>query len=393
MRIRSFSILGAALGIFLLSSCGGSEPGQMGPGGPLPVTVAKPLQDKVTEWEEFVGRFAAVEDIELRSRVSGEVQSIGFADGQMVEKDQPLFQIDPKPYELALNSAKADLEQARARLVFATNDLKRAQDLFKRKNISEQAVDERVEAKRAAEASVAAGKAAVETAKLNLSYTQILSPIAGRIDRHIPSVGNLITGGANGTLLTTVVSLDPIHFYFDANEAAYLRYSAQARDGERPSSRVAPNPVELELSTETGFPHSGRMDFVGNVIDQDTGTVRGRAIFENPQQIFIPGMFGRMRLRGRANVDALLLPDAAIGVDQTSRYVMVVGEDNMVQPARIEIGQMYKGLRIIRSGLSADDRVIINGLMRARPGSKVIPKMAEVNYPDMPAGPDVSRAR
>ncbi|MEO0410265.1 MAG: efflux RND transporter periplasmic adaptor subunit [Pseudomonadota bacterium] len=351
------------------------------------MSVASALQDKVTEWDEFVGRFAAVNQIEIRSRVSGEVQSLGFTDGQMVEKDQVLFVIDPKPYELALNAAKADLEQARARLVFATSDLKRAQNLFKRNNISEQAVDERVEAKRAAEASVAAGIAAVETAELNLSYTQIRSPISGRIDRHLPSVGNLITAGANGTLLTTVVSLDPIHFYFDANEAAYLNYAEQARDGERPSSRVAPNPVELELITETGFPHSGKMDFVGNVIDQQTGTVRGRAIFENSKQVFIPGMFGRLRLRGRSDVSALLLPDAAIGTDQTSRYVMVVNAENIAQPKRIEIGQMYKGLRIVRSGLEPGDKVIVNGLLRARPGSKVTPKPVEVSYPQMPAGP------
>ena len=273
--------------------------------------------------------------------------------------------------------------QAVAQLRFAHNDLKRAEDLVRKNTLSEQIYDQRLEAMNQAEAALDAAKAEVRAARLDLEFSHITAPVDGRIGRALVTRGNLVTGGKdNSTLLTTLVSIDPIQFYFDADEAAYLNYWRLALSGERPSSRTVQTPVRLRVIGEKGFPHKGRMDFVDNQVDRNTGTVRGRAIFDNPDQLFIPGMFGRLSLRGRAEYRALLLPDAVIGTDQTQKFVYVLNKDNTVAMRHITSGPMVDGLRVIRGGITANDIVVINGLMRIRPGVRVAPSEGQVTAPD-----------
>jgi RND family efflux transporter MFP subunit len=362
--------------LFLLAGCG-NNPQQQAAGPPPPaVTVAKPVKRIVVDQDEYVGRFVAVDSVEIRARVSGYLDRIHFTDGQMVKQGELLFTVDKRPFQTALDQAKANLSQARANLAFAESDLARGAQLVKERTITEQTFDQRTQAKRVAEAAVAAQEAAVRQASLDLEFTELRAPVDGRIgDRRI-SPGNLVTGGASGStsLLATIMSIDPIRFEFTFDEASYLRYERLSKGGRDMTSREGSVVVELRLIDEADFRNQGRMDFVDNVIDRSSGTIRGRAVFSNPDGVFTPGMFGRVRVPGSPSYAALLVPDAAIGTEQTRKYVLTVDADNTVRMKYVTLGQIFDNLRAIKSGVEEDDRVIVNGLMRARPNQKATPQ-------------------
>jgi len=359
-----------------LGGCG-RKPAAAAPPPPT-VTVAHPLQKNITEWDEYTGRFQAVETVEIRARVSGFIDSIHFTEGQLVKQGDLLFVIDQRPFKLAVDQAKADLERAQAKLEIATLDVQRATPLIENQTLTGREFDTRKSTQRDAAGQVASAQAALETAQLNLEWSEVRAPISGRVSDHRVDAGNLITGGPNGaTLLTLIVSIDPIHFVFDGSEADFIHYLRLARAGARPSSRDAQNPVSVRLADETTFAHQGRMDFVDNVVNPKTGTIRGRAVFDNKDGFLTPGFFGRMRLFGGTH-DAVLVPDSAIASDQSRKIVFTVADDGTVGVKLVELGPIVDGLRVIRSGLAASDRIVIDGLPRARPGQKVTPQDGEI---------------
>ena len=336
------------------------------------VTVASPTRKTVVDQDEYVGRFVAVDSVDIRARVTGYLDRVHFTDGQMVKQGDLLFTIDPRPFQTALDQAKATLAQARANLAFAEADLARGAQLVRDKTITDQVFGQRTQAKRVAEAAVAAQEAAVRQAGLDLGFTELRAPVDGRIGDRRVSPGNLVSG--NNILLATIVSLDPIRFEFTFDEASYIRYERLARGGKDMTSRDGSALVSLNLIDEPDFVHQGRMDFVDNVIDRASGTIRGRAVFANPNQMFTPGMFGRIRVPGSPPYAALLVPDDAIGTEQARKYVLVVDGQNIVRQKYVTLGELSGGLRIIKSGIAADDKVIVNGLMRAHVGQKVRPQ-------------------
>src|SRR5579864_4643022 len=371
MAITRAARLAVLVAAAALTGCGQGQQ-QQSAAAPPAVTVASPVQRTVVDQDEYVGRFAAVESVEIRSRLSGYLAEIHFQDGQMVRKGDLLFTIDRRPFQIVLEQMRANLAQARANLAFTEADLQRGQQLLGNKTITEQAYDQRTQAKRVAEAAVAAQEAMVHSAELDLEqYSELRSPIDGRV-----AVGNLVTGGTSGatTLLATIVSVDPIRFEFSFDEASYLRYVRFATSSQDVASLHGNVPVTLKLIDEKDFPHQGKIDFVDNVIDRSSGTIRGRAVFDNKDGIFTPGMFGRIRVPGSPPYVALLVPDAAIGTEQTRKFVLVVDDGGVVRQKYVTLGQIDDGLRVVKDGLAATDRVIVNGLMRARPGQKVTPQ-------------------
>jgi RND family efflux transporter MFP subunit len=362
--------------VVLLAVLAGCNQSQQQSGGPPPpaVTVATPVQRTVVDQDEYVGRFVAVNSVEIRSRLAGYLSEIHFKDGQMVKEGDLLFTIDRRPFEIALEQMRANLAQARANLAFTEADLTRGQSLLTNKTITEQAYDQRTQAKAVASAAVAAQEAMVHSAELDLDqYSELRSPIDGRIGDRRVAVGNLVTGGTGGsnTLLATVVSVDPIRFEFTFDEQSYLRYVRFASASKDVAALNGNVPVTLELIDENDFKHSGKIDFVDNAINQSTGTIRGRAVFDNAEGLFTPGMFGRLRVPGSPPYTALLVPDSAIGSEQVRKYVLVVDDTGTVRQKYVTPGQIDGGLRVIKDGLAANDRVIVNGLMRARAGIKV----------------------
>ena len=360
-----------------LAGCDGSQPSAKGAEPPPPqVTVAKPTKKLVTDRDEYVGRFVAVDAVEVRARVSGYLDAIHFKDGQMVKKGDLLFTIDRRPFETALAQAKASLAQAQANLAFAESDLTRGNNLVRDSTITQQSFDQRTQAKRVAEASVAAQDAAVRQANLDLEFTEYRAPVSGRIGDRRVSTGNLVTGGTGTTtLLATIVSTDPIRFEFTFDEASYLRYSRASKDGGA-ANRGFTVPVKLKLIDEPAFTHEGKTDFVDNVIDRASGTIRGRAEFANADAKFTPGMFGRIEVSSGQPVEALLIPDVAVGTEQVRKFALVVDGENIARQKYITLGSVVDGQRVVTTGLSPDDRVIVNGLMKARAGVKVAPQEA-----------------
>lgn len=341
---------------------------------PPEVTVAHPLQREVIEWDEYTGRLHAIDEVEIRARVSGYLESVHFIEGAIVEKGDLLFVIDPRPFEAVLRAAKAEYSRAQARLDLARNDLKRAETLLADKAISAEDYDTRSKTVQQSTAEVEAARAAIESAELDVEFTHIRAPIRGRTSRHYVTEGNLISGGlSSSTLLTTIVSLDPIHCYFDVSERAMLKYTRLSLSGARASSRNAANPVFISLADEDGFVHEGRMNFVDNQIDPNTGTLRGRAIFPNPEDLLLPGLFVRLRLIGSGRYDAIQIPDSAIATDQSRKFVYVVDASNTVSMKEVKSGRIIDGLRVIEEGLTVDDVIVVAGLQRARPGAVVVP--------------------
>jgi len=349
---------------------------------PPQVTVATPLVRKITDWDEYTGRLAAVESVEIRARVSGYLESVHFQDGALVKRGDLLFVIDPRPNQAALDEARAERKRARVQMEAMARELRRGEELHATRVISDRDLDILTSQKRAADASLRAAEAAEKSAALYLGFTRVTAPIDGRIGRKLVTVGNLVTGeGKDSTLLTTLVSVDPIHVYFTADERAFLRYTRLAEQGIRPSSRTVANPVRLQLADEQGFPHEGVMDFVDNRVDEATGTMQGRAVFANPRGDLTPGLFGRIQLLGEGPYEALILPDQAIGTDQAQRLVYVVGEGNVVTPRPVTLGRSLGALRVIRGGLAPTDRVVINGIQKVRPGATVTPIEGQIPDP------------
>ncbi|MBY0521363.1 MAG: efflux RND transporter periplasmic adaptor subunit [Sphingomonas sp.] len=336
---------------------------------PAQVTTAAPLQRDIVDWDEYIGRFEAVQDVELRPRVSGAIDQILFADGQRVRQGQALFVIDPRPYRAALAQAQAQMAKARASLANANTELARAKTLLDAQAISREEYEAKLATVRTADADVAAGQASVSTTQLNLGFTTVRSPVSGQISDRRVSRGNLVAEGQ--TVLTRVVSTDPIWFSFDGAEAFYLKYLRQDKEGTRGSSRNTPNPVEIQLADETGYRWHGRMQFVDNAIDANSGTIRAHAVVANPDGFLTPGLFGRARLLGSGTYRALLVPDEAIITDQTRKLVFVVGADGKVAPRPVVTGPPVEGLRVVKEGIAPTDRVVINGLTRLQPGMPV----------------------
>ncbi|QGJ71550.1 Toluene efflux pump periplasmic linker protein TtgG [Planctomycetales bacterium 10988] len=409
------------LGLLLTLGITGCQESKAAPESPVEapaveVSVAKPVRTPIVEWDEYTGRFDAIDSVEVRSRVSGYLQSIHFEEGEEVKEGNLLIIIDPRPFVAELNGAnarekeanarlkesqamleqaKAEKAQADAQVSLAERQLKRAEQLEARDAISEEEIDVRstavLDAKAqqenakamiaSAEAGIATANAAietaksdVETAKLNLNYTQIRAPITGLISRRYVTPGNLISGGSNeSTLLTTIVSMNPIHCYFDANEQAFLKYVRLSQQGKRQSSRDVKNPVYVSLIDEKGFPHKGHMDFVDNRIDPNTGTMRGRAILPNDDKVLVPGLFGKVRLPGSGRYEAVLIPDSSVGSDQSEKFVYTVNEKEEVERKTVALGPLVHGLRVIRDGLDGSEMLITRGLQRVFPGSKVTP--------------------
>ncbi len=374
-----FILLILAAPAFLLAGCEGQQP-QSPP--PPQVTVSKPAVEEVMEWDEYTGRLEAVDTVEVRARVSGYLESIHFKDGQTVKKGDLLFVIDPRPYQAELDRARAELRLAQARLSLAENDLKRAKHLLSARAISEEEADTRASDEQVARATVEQAKAVVNAAELDVEFTQVRAPISGLISRKNVTDGNLINGGTGGTLLTTIVSLDPIYCYFEADEQSYLRYTNLEQEGMKPDSRTGENPAYMELSNETGYPHKGYIDFIDNRLDPNTGTIRGRGVFPNPGNTLTPGLFARMKITGSGQYKALLLPDEAVGSDQSQKFVLVVDPEGTVEYRQVTLGPRVNGLRVIRNGVGPEDRIIVNGLQRAMPGMKVSPVEEQIAVKD-----------
>jgi RND family efflux transporter MFP subunit len=361
----------------MLAGCG-DKPAQQAAAAPPPVTVAAPTQRTVTDWDEFTGRFDAVEEVQVRARVGGFVTNVEFRDGAFVSTGDLLYIIDSRPFEAIAEQADGQLSDARAKGELAKRELDRALTLVQTSAVSESIVDQRRQALQAARAAEMQAEGALKAAQLNIEFTHVAAPLAGRVSRHLVSVGNLVQGSDNGggTLLTSIVSLDPIYIYFDMDEATYLKYNRLYFEGRRPSSREQPNPVQVALSGETRPSHDGTVDFLDNRIDASTGTLRARAVIPNKDYSILPGQFGRVRLIASAPYQALLLPDTAIATDQSRKIVFVVGADDTVEARPVVLGPLDDGLRVIREGLKPEDRVIVNGIQRARVGAKVSPHPA-----------------
>jgi RND family efflux transporter MFP subunit len=369
-------ILSAVALVALLGAC---KKETIPPPATPEVTVAFPVAREVTDWDEFTGRLEATKSVEIRPRVSGYLDAVQFKDGQVVKEGDALFTIDPRPFRAEVNRARAEHQRAKAQELLAQQNLTRSQQLLKTNAIAAEQFDQRKAELELATAEVARAQAAVEAAELNLRFTDIRAPMEGRVSRRFVDEGNFVTGGAGqATLLTTIVPFNPLHVYFDVDERVVLRNTRLDLAGERKSSRNEPNPVRVALADEPGFTHEGRMDFVDNRLDPETGTLRGRALIDNSKGLLTPGLFVRLQLKGRGPYRAILIPDEAIGTDQSRRFVMLVKEDGTAERRFVETGRLHDGLRAINSGLTATDRIIINGLQRARPGAKVQVKQGEI---------------
>lgn len=373
----------AALTCALAAACAPNKPPP--PPSP-PVTVATPLAQRVVDWDDFVGQFVAVDSVDIRPRVSGYLQSVGFKDGDYVKKGQILFVIDPRPYQAALDQAKGALAHAQAALANARDQAQRGVPLLAAKAISQQAYQVLLATERQAGADVVSARAQVASAALNLGFTRVGAPMPGRISDRRVAPGNLVT--ADTTVLTNIVNLDPIRFAFTGSEALYLKYERENAEGTRVSSRRAANPVEIRLQDESAYRWKGRMDFVDNALDAGSGTIRGRAVVANPDHFLTPGMFGHLRLLGSGSYPALLIPDQSVVTDQERQVVYVVGADNVAHMRPVELGPMARGLRVVKSGLAPGDAVVIEGVQRAQAGATVAVRRGRIALG--PPGSDAS---
>ncbi len=377
----------AVLAAGALSACGGGGPPQF---PPPDVSVATVAQRSITEWDDYTGRIEAVDAVEIRPRVAGYLDASHFREGALVAKGDLLFTIDDREYRSAVDAARADLARAEARIEVARQELARAEKLIEARAVSRGELEARQSEARQAEADALAARARLAQAELNLSFTRLRAPFSGRVGAVLVKPGNLVS--PSETLLTTLVSVDPVHVVFEGDERAYLRYQQLARDGERPSSRDARNPVLVGLSSEEGFPHRGEMDFVDNALNPATGTIRGRAVVPNPDGILTPGLFARLRLLGASKTDALLIHEQALLTDQDRRYVYVIGEGNAAMRRDVTLGPRIEGLRVVESGLAPGDKVIVNGVRKVFfPGQPVNPREVPMDAPNSPP-PDAPAA-
>ncbi|QGA49999.1 multidrug efflux RND transporter periplasmic adaptor subunit MexE [Pseudomonas brassicacearum] len=357
----------ALLAVLVMSACG-KTPDTAASMPPAKVSVAKVLEQPVNEWDEFTGRLEAPETVEIRPRVSGQIDEVAFTEGALVKKGDLLFQIDPRPFQAEVRRLEAQLAQARATATRSANEAQRGERLRLSNAISAELADSRTSAAQEARAAAAAIQAQLDLAKLNLSFTRVTSPISGRVSRADITAGNLVT--ADVTPLTSVVSTDKVYAYFDADERVFLKYTRLARQGKRGQA----TPVYMGLSNEDGNPHLGHMNFIDNQVNPQTGTIRGRAVFDNKDGAYTPGLYARLKLVGSGTYSAVLINDEAVGTDLGKKFVLVMDADNKPAYRAVELGPKIEGLRIVRNGLSKDDTIIVKGLQRARPGSPVTPE-------------------
>nr|WP_295376486.1 efflux RND transporter periplasmic adaptor subunit [Pseudoxanthomonas sp.] len=381
-RTRRFLALGAAsaLSLAILAGCSGGQASEAGAPPPPSVSVAPVLIKPVSQWDEFSGRIEAIENVELRPRVSGYIDRVSYTEGQEVKKGDVLFTIDARSYRADLARAQAELARARTQAELGRSEAERARKLSELQAISTEEYEQRRAAAAQAQANVAAAQAAVDSARLNLEWTQVRAPIDGRAGRALVTAGNLVTAGDSASVLTTLVSLDKVHVHFDADERAFLRYAEMARKGERPSERDGKVPVQVALADDQGFPHAGTVDFLDNQVDRSTGTIRARAVLDNKDRLFTPGLYARVRLLGSGEFKAALVDDKAVLTDQDRRYVYVVDKEGKAQRRDVKLGRVVQGLRIVEQGLVAGDRVIISGVQKVFfPGMPVNAKVVAMD--------------
>jgi membrane fusion protein, multidrug efflux system len=353
---------------------------------PPDVSVATVVTKEVRPWDDFTGHVEAVETVELRPRVSGYIERVNYIEGGEVAKGDVLFVIDQRTYHAELKRAEAELARARTQTELAASEVVRAKKLAEARAMSAEELDQRNSALAQAQANIRAAQSAVDVAKLNLDFTEVRAPISGRAGRALVTPGNLVSTQPNATLLTTIVSLDPVYVYFEGDERSYLRYNAMSRNGTRASSRDVRNPVRVGLSGDNGFPYEGEMDFMDNQVNPDTGTIRARAVLPNPDRVFTPGLFARVQLAGSDSFTAMLIDEKAVMTDQDRKYVYVVADDRSAQRRDITLGRTVDGLRVVSNGLETDERVIVHGVQKVfMPGMPVNPQMIAMGDP--PPGP------
>jgi multidrug efflux system membrane fusion protein len=355
------------LALVVISACGKTPEATVAPAA-AKVSVAKVLEQPINEWDEVTARLEAPETVQIRPRVSGQIDSVAFTDGELVKKGDLLFQIDPRPFQADVDRLQAQLQQARATASNNANEAQRGERLRSNNAISAELADSRNTTAQESKAAVAAIQAQLDLAKLNLSFTRVTAPITGRVSRAEITAGNIVT--ADTTPLTSLVSTDKVYAYFDADERVFLKYNQLARDGKR----GATTPVYMGLSNESDNPHLGQMNFVDNQVNPKTGTIRGRAIFDNSKGEYTPGLYARLKLVGSGTYSAMLIKDEAVGTDLGKKFVLVVDKDNKAIYRTVDLGPKLEGLRIVRSGLAKDDRIVVNGLQRVRPGSPIDPQ-------------------
>jgi RND family efflux transporter MFP subunit len=356
------------------------------PPAPPTVIVSKPLKTRSVDWDEYVGRFDAVNSVDIRPRVTGYLEAIRFRDGELVRKGQVLFEIDPRPYRAVLDQARGEEAHARSAVANAEIELDRAKKLLAARTIAEQEYETRAATLQQAIADLAAARAGVDSAQLNLGFTHVVAPLAGRVSDRRVAPGNLVT--QDSTVLTNITDLDPIYFTFNGAEAFYLKYEREALKGTRPLSRGFANPVQIRLQDQSDYAIKGRMDFVDNALDPNSGTIRGRAVVANPNHMLTPGMFGHLRLIGSGAYDALLIPDQAVTTQQSDEVAYVVAANGEVQQRKVKLGPRFGDLRVVRSGLKDDDTVVIDGVQRAKAGVRVTPKAGTITPPNPASMPD-----
>ncbi|PVZ19485.1 MULTISPECIES: multidrug efflux RND transporter periplasmic adaptor subunit MexE [unclassified Pseudomonas] len=358
----------AALAIAAMAACGKAPEQAAQAPAATPVSVAKVIEQPVNEWDEFTGRLEAPETVRIRPRVSGQIDRVAFTEGALVRKGDLLFQIDPRPFQAEVDRLQAQVQEAKANAANAESEAQRGERLRGANAISAEVADSRATAAQAARAQVQSTQAQLDLARLNLSFTKVTAPITGRVGRAEITAGNLVS--ADTSNLTSIVSTDKVYAYFDADERAFLKYNQLARQGQR----GATTPVYLGLSSEDGNPHLGQMDFVDNQVNPQTGTIRGRAVFDNRNGEYTPGLYARLKLVGSGTYDAVLIKDEAVGTDLGNKFVLVMGKDNTLAYRAVELGPKLEGLRIVRKGLEKDERIVVNGLQRVRPGATVAPE-------------------
>ena len=394
--ISVWFLLAAALPLAALSAagCARTEAQQPAEPPPMPVTVATVLDREITEWDEFTGRLEAVDTVAIRPRVSGYISSVHFDEGAVVRKGQLLFQIDPRPFNAEVDRLRAEQTRAEAIVKRAVSEFSRAGRLQAENAIAHEEFERRSAFRDEARAQLAAVEAALRAAELNLEFTRVASPISGRASRAVVTEGNLVSSGpGEATVLTTVVSLDPIYAYFDADEQIFLRYQSSARASLAPSGRGKPRPVQMALASDDGFPRSGRLDFLDNQLNPATGTIKGRAVFSNPNGELTPGLFVRLRLSDGGRHRGVLIRDRAVGTDLGKKFVYVVDDGGTVGYREVTLGPVVDGFRVVQTGLSAGDRIVLNGLQRVRPGVKVVPTLVAMDAADAPTAAPAASAQ